>query len=269
MQNAIQPYVDIFSDEIERPYTWHSIPGIKGLLEKAPFTDDTDADSANHGSIYAQSMAEHIKTQMFNILNYVPRHKEYWLTQEDFFAGIDLLKLDPERHVIINWGLDFSFFNGGQPIDGLESDNYNGVQVLELPFYGRGNERRLLILQRSDLPQVFFKDISHFQIKMYNAEKLEPLNIQAALVDLHRNKKVRDLVLADRDFTDEQKNGIEKQVYVYIAMEMIVRRKEGMHGVVISPHYSYQQNGVRRTLLNEVKDFDTLTGNDNNKKASK
>lgn len=86
---------------------------------------------------------------------------------------------------------------------------------------------------------------------------------------MHRNKKVRDLVLADRDFTDEQKKDIEKQVYIYIAMEMIVRRKDGMQGVVVSPYYSYQQNGVRRTLLNEVKAFDQLQGNDNNNKDSK
>jgi hypothetical protein len=268
LQRTIQPYIDLFSESIDQQYQGYSIPGVKGLLEKAPFTDDTDADSANHGSIYAQSMSENIKNQMYNYLNYIPRHIQYRLSPEDFFPGIDLLKLDPDQHVVLNFGIDFSFFNGGKSIDGLENDNYKGVKVYELPFYGTGDERRLLILNRSDFPYVFFKDISPFEIKKYHAEKLEPLNIQAAIVDLYRDQKVRNIVLADQDFTVDQKIGIEKQVFISIAMQMIVRLKESMHGVAITPYYTYQGSGIKQTLLKDVKVFQQPPENNDTAKSN-
>jgi hypothetical protein len=254
IENTLNPYLQLFSNPIDNEHNSYYIPGIRGILEKNAFAEDKEADYGNHNSIYATSLSEAIKQFVFNAF-FMPSTTAYRLSEADFFLGLDRLNLDKDKYVILNFGIDFTFFNQGQKIHGLSEDSYNGVKIHELPFYGRGSDQRLIIIKTTDLPFLTTKDLPQDQIEKYTLEQVSDLKIYASIIDLYRNEAIRNELLEDENTAPEHKVDIEKKVLIYIGILLEVSWKNNVNLITLSIHYSYFSE---TTPANDLSDINPI-----------
>jgi hypothetical protein len=252
LENTLQPYLDIFSKSIEEEYKRYYINGIRGIMPKDDFAADKDVDSSNHFSIHASMLSTELKEGICNIF-YVPRSTNYRFSEADFFPAIDHLELDKESYIILNFGIDFSFFNRGEKIDGLSDSEYKGIPMIEVPFYGRGADRKIVIIKRNELPQIITLDIPQNEIDKYLLEKLSDLKIYGSLTDLYRNNVIREELLADESVEPELKVDIEKKILVCISLQLQIKWKNEASLVTFSIHYSYMDEAHHVNVLADVK----------------
>jgi len=265
LENTLQPYLEIFSAPIDEDYKSYYINGIRGIMPKDDFAADKDIDSFNHFSIQASTLSTNIKEAINNIF-YFPQPINYRFSEVDFFPAIDRLKLDRDTYIILNLGIDFSFFNQGEKIDGLSEGEYKGIVIQDVPFYGRGADRKVVIIKRNDLPQLSMLDIPQDEIDKYQLEKLSDLKIYGSLTDLYRNVVIREELLADENVDPELKVDIKKSILVYIALQLQIKWKNGASLITLSVHYSYLDEAHPANLLADVKPIQVEPTVDDNKK---
>jgi hypothetical protein len=264
LETTLQPYLDIFSNPIDEDYKSYYLNGVRGIMPKDDFAADKDVDSFNHFSIHASTLSTELKEGICNIF-YFAQSVHYRLNEADFFPGIDRLELNKDSYIILNLGIDFSFFNRGEKIEGLSDSDYKGIPIVNVPFYGRGTDRKIVIIKRSELPQVITLDIPQNQINKYLLEKLSDLNIYGSLTDLYRNNALREELVADEHVDPELKVDIEKKILIYIGLQVQIKWKNEASLITFSVDYSYMDEAHPVNALADVKTISVVKPDDGDK----
>ncbi|MGN6180594.1 MAG: hypothetical protein ACTHNW_15520 [Mucilaginibacter sp.] len=248
---TLQPYLKLFDKSVEGQYNGYVIPGVKGIMDKNPFAEDKEADYFNHYSIYAQSLADSIKEGVSNNF-FFPKNTHYYVEPTDIYSAIDKLNPDPNDYVLIDFDLDLQTITNHNNIEGLDDNAYKGLKIHRLPFFGRPMDRRLVIIKKEFLPQIFLDEFPKDSIDRYHLSKLEQMNIYASITDLYRDAAIKDDVLNDTQFTQEQKHDIDKKVLIYIGMRLVIRWATNASSISISPYYSYFSETIKPTAIDDI-----------------
>ncbi len=248
LEETLKPYLELFNNPATSEVKSYYIYSTKGRLPKKDFAEDKESDSLNYHSIYAQTLSDQVKEELFNTFLFQKR-VNYRLFESDLFSAIDNLQLDPELYLIINFGIDLNFIDNGK-IDGLIDNCYKGITIYNLPFYGKGSDSRLFIIKKSDLPFLTLKELPQQQIEKYNLELLNELNIYGSINDLFRNVDLKNEEIRE-GYTDVEE--IEEQVLIFIGVNLEIKWKTSAEITSLSLTYPYFTSSEPANLLSDIK----------------
>jgi hypothetical protein len=142
-------------------------------VEKSSYAVDQESEHLNYDSFLAESISNKIHRGMSEII-YFMKNKTYLLDQKDIFTAIDRLQIDPQDHVILNYGNYLPFFINDLRIPNLHADNYNDISIISFAQYQFSMlGESFFIAKKTDLPNIEYLDITKDEIEKYSLKLLE------------------------------------------------------------------------------------------------
>ena len=228
-----------------------NITGQTNLTEKGSFTNNGIAHLNLH-SFLPEITDRKIKENLSSIF-YVNSKEHYYVTQEDAFRGIDNLKIDPEKHVILLFGnMNFSYYINNLNVTDLTESNYKGIEIKHFPVSVRNVGTSLFVLKKKHLPWLNFHEISAEYISLYELKLLnEDYKLYGTVSDLNTNSELREAIIKEGKYKGTD---LKKYVYQGINFRTTLRFSKKLKLVRIQIK-GYFDNGRKTNNLNEIKKF--------------
>jgi hypothetical protein len=249
IDEAFLSYGSLFDQKIIRNFTGYRSLGVRNLMDKSAFADDREADYVNHHAINANSVAENLHDLISGTFSIQPS-QTFHVAENDFFAAVEKFKPDPTHYILINSGYNLDYWIGANKYPGLTENEYKGLPLYSFPH--RGMNRRLYLIRRNQLPYLFTKKPTAKEIKKYSLDAIGDHDLYFSILDLYRNKPVRDEWLKSADISDEEKAEIEKKVQIYIVTNAVIRWKKGIKLLALAITYPYIPGSAIAQSLNEI-----------------
>ncbi len=250
LNTTLNKYLIINRNEFdEEDFDIRQIIGDKCLMPKVSFTEDQDVGYSNFDSFLANRLSNNIK-QVVAETFFSHQSDSYHFKDSDIFYAIDKLKINND-FVIINMGLNISYYMENYNIPGLTNSNYKEIRIINLSVYNKIQYGYCFyIIRKIDLPHFEFKSIQKEQITKYTLEEIDNnFKIFASVIDLNSNNEIRDEVSLIEHDVD-----LRKSVLVSISMLTEIKWKKNIKNIVIKRYSPNIQGGLLNNL-NEVKKF--------------
>jgi len=258
--------IDFIGDTIS--YWSH---GRNQVLDKKAFAEDQDISNANFDSFIASAVAMEYSIRISESFYFALNKKRYILKSEEVFSAIDKLNLDSDKFIIISFGIYFDFYIDSLKVNNLTklNDNifsYKGLRILNYDtcnWQTVGNT--FFVLQIDDLPRIESKSVnpekvSKFQLTAFEDLKEQGIFLYTGVVDLNKEKELRDevaLSVTDSDLT--------KCVIASVALDTEIKWKKNVKCIGIKIYEQFDDRGTP----NNMDDIDTFSEMTKIKKAPK
>jgi hypothetical protein len=252
ISDAFDKYDDLFDTPIKSNFHDYAIKAVRTIMDKSEFVKDKISGSNEH-SITASGIADDLAELVANTFS-ISSRTQINVREEQIFAAVDRLGPDPENYVIVNFGFNISFISSYYKVAGLTDADYHDLKLYNFPA-GRSG-RRLYIVRKDQLPYLFTNEPAGKEIKQQQLELIGPNHLYFSIIDLYRNKVIRDEWLASELVSDQQKADMEKMVQLYIAFLTVIRWKKDTHLIAISVVYPHTCDESGLTLLGTIKKID-------------
>lgn len=233
---------------IDEAYNSTVIQGGYILYKKAAFGADQDTTYLNYDTFFAQeigaSIVRHI-TAMFR--SKVTR--TYLFRAKELFEGIDKLHLNPNTHVLLNFGLALDVVASQNGIERLTPQLYKGISIITIAQFDRSIiSSSLIAIKRSDLPRFLFTaptqaDINRFNLQLVSQQR----QIYAGITDLNQNQELRSL------FPNENDDTLNKSVVLSIEFKFEIRWRNNAKLARFALYSDFYQQGTVNDLSEVTK----------------
>jgi hypothetical protein len=249
IEKAFHEYDNLFDKKIVRNFTGYRSLGVRNLMDKSAFVADKEADYSNHYSVIAESVADNLEELVSGTFS-IQSNQTFQVSEDDLFAAIDKLRPNPTKFVLINFGYNLDYWISANKYPGLTKDNYKNVPLYNFP--NKNIDSRIYIMHRDELPYLFTKKPNAKEIKKYDLEAIGDHDIYFSILDLYRNKSVREEWLKSVDIGEVTKADIEKKVQIYTVTNAVLRWKKGVKLTALAITYPYMNREVIPQNLDEI-----------------
>jgi hypothetical protein len=216
------------------------ITGGNAIIDKSSFADNQPAENMNYYSFLAESLSEKYHNGVSELF-FMQTRKRYLFKPENLFQAIDNLKLSPDEHVIIAFGINLFNHTEFLNINGLQKDEYKGIKIHSFRQCNHllaGDT--LFVLRKDCLPLIEFLESESSDIKKYSLKKIDKeYNIYASIIDLFRDDNLRNELTQSRPEED-----FMKSVYISIAIVVRFRWHEEMNMISVRIYSKYEERGL-------------------------
>lgn len=238
--SALEKYHPINnSNKIDTDFKELFLVGDRAIIDKSSYALDQESENLNYDSFLAESIANKIHRGMSEIL-YFMKNKTYLFEQKDMFTAIDKLNIDPQEYIIINYGNYLPYFINDLKIPNLAPDNYNNLKIYSFKQFNFAIiGESFFVVNKVDLPNIEYLDISEDEVKKYNLKLLDDkCKIYGSVLPLNKHK---DLYQDFLEQTDE--DTLSKSALINIAIKNKIRWSKYSKVVQIKSFSRYGQKG--------------------------
>jgi len=218
---------------------WY-ITGENAVIDKSSFAENQPSENLNYHSFLAESLADKCYRGISEIF-YIQTRKRFLFNKEDFFKALDNLKLSPDKHIIVAFGINLHDYDAFAQIKGLTDNDYNGVHIFR--FAKCSYElvgQTLFILSKDNLPLIEFLETEKTIIDKYSLEKInETFKLYAQVVDLFRNEDLRNELSLSRQSED-----LTKSVLLNISFVIRFRWGKNMNMISLRLYSKFHERGL-------------------------
>jgi len=213
---------------------------ITSVLDRNAFLDDVAHDTSNFDSVLVNEQALRIKVSVIETFSAESSHS-YVLNSEDLFKAVDKICNFKNANdlIIVNARIHLPYLINVLEVDGLEKDNYKGIEIINHPVSSRISGRALYLLKKSDLPKLNYKKPDIKLIDKYQLEQIgkSEYNIYASVIDLFKNDDFRKEL-------EETGEDLKKKVYVYIYSRLELAWKTNIKMIELKQFESVREKGI-------------------------
>ncbi|HWW40789.1 hypothetical protein [Pedobacter sp.] len=267
IQNLHQPHVDKFLNKskeiltktinkisvlknpvsISNNYDETLIKGFHQLMERAPFLEEQLSTKLNFDSFFASRLSESIISNFSKALR-ARITSNYLLKWESFEQAITNLALNPNDHVILNFGIKISSLIAKQGIKGVSSESWKGISIIKVTEYDfRLLSIGFLVLRKADLPEITKLPIEENEIQKFNLESLDN-DLYGSVVDIGRVENLRNEISSPG-------TNLDKSVLLVLTFLLRLRWNKNMPIIRIVLYDKYLQQGTAEQA-SDVTPFD-------------
>jgi hypothetical protein len=246
----IASYSDINSSiAIDQEFDSLYISGSTVLFNKAAFSNGQGVSYIDYDSFLGSKQAKKITDKLTSMF-YSKITASYLLDRDKIFKSIDKLNLNPEEHVILNFGIAIDFINYNLKHSELSSDSYKGISILNVDYANRSLIRSsFLVVKKGDLPKFIYEEIPAATIQENKLNLINPeYQIFGSVIDLNEAPEFRPA------FADHPDSVLDRSVILKLTMLMEVRWKKQFKMVEIKLYSSFYQDGIQNDLA-EIGSF--------------
>ncbi len=216
------------------------ITGGNAIIDKNALAENQPAENINYHSFLAESLSDKFYDGISEIF-YIQTRKRYLFKEEEFFKALDNLKLSPDRHIIVAFGINLSKYDAFSNIKGLTEKDYQGVPIY---IFHRCNfnlaHQTLFVLQKDNLPSIDFLETEKSDIEKYSLVKInDTFNLYAQIIDLFRNEDLRNEIVQSRPSEDFMKSAM-----LNISFVIRFRWKKDMNMISLRLYSDYNERGL-------------------------
>lgn len=234
---------------------WSSV-GFTAIFDKAAFCKNQGTDYIGHIEFLGQKFSDSFK-RAFSIILRQQKTMTYLIKENEIFGGLNELKLNPSKHIIISFGLRYFLDQALQKrVYGLNRslDQYSLHNIPLCNFNEYDSlwvDRSFFILNKEDLPYLHIGATEKETIEKYELDILDSdINLYGKIIDLHQRQDIQ-LELAPTN----PKKDLNKSVLTYLAINTEFRIKNGIKIVQIVLFSDYKQKGLPNSV-NEIICFE-------------
>jgi hypothetical protein len=246
--------------------SWY-LKGFRQVIQKQAFMDDEQQVTGYSG--FDTFLAEGIKRNILLGLPeifYLNKSKIYLLNPKDILDAMNKLNILSKQYFIVSFGINYHYLkyqNTDISIESAEKDekiisetkdfkiiNLNGYEIICFDSTSQLVGQSFFILNREDLPQIIFQEISEIDKKKYQLEPIsEEIKLFASIIDLNKNHELREEIASKNKDLDYHK-------YVLACLELLIefKWKESIEMIQIRVNNEYSQAGIPHNL-NDVMPF--------------
>jgi hypothetical protein len=218
---------------------WY-ITGENAVIDKSSFAENQPSENLNYHSFLAESLADKCYRGISEIF-YTQTRKRYLFKKEDFFKALDNLRLSPDKHIIVAFGINLQDYDAFAHIDGLTDDEYNGIPILRFAkcSYDLAGQT-LFILSSDNLPLIEFLETEEKNKDKYQLVEINKAHkLYAQVVDLFRNNDLRNELIQSRPSED-----LTKSVLMNISFVIRFRWAKKANMISLRLHSKYNERGL-------------------------
>lgn len=218
---------------------WY-ITGENAVIDKSSFAENQPSENLNYHSFLAESLADKCYRGMSEIF-YTQTRKRYLFKKEDFFKALDNLKLSPDKHIIVAFGINLHDYDAFAHINGLTDSDYNGIPILRFAkcSYDLAGHT-LFILNKDNLPLIEFLETDEKNKDKYLLVEInKAYKLYAQVVDLFRNNDLRNELTQSRPSED-----LTKSVLMNISFVIRFRWAKKANMISLRLHSKYHERGL-------------------------
>lgn len=257
VKETIKEYKDVLnSNAITDDYKKWTNVGFTAIFDKAAFCINQGIDSSGHIGFLGQKFSDSFKRAFSNILRQ-QKTTSYLIKENEILDGLNGLKLNLSKHIIISFGLRYFLDQVLQKrVHGLNRsiDQYSLHNIPLCNFNEYDSlwvDRSFFILNKEDLPYLHIGATEKETIEKYELDILDSdINLYGKIIDLHQRQDIQ-LELTPTN----PKKDLNKSVLTYLAINTEFRIKNGIKIVQIVLFSDYKQKGLPNSV-NEIIRFD-------------
>jgi len=225
------------------------ISGSTVLFSKAAFSNEQGVSYIDYDSFLGSEQARKITNEL-TVMFYSKITESYLFDQSKIFKAIDKLNLNPQEHIILNFGIAIDIVNYSLQLSELSFDDYKGISILNVDYVDRSLIRSsLLVIRKSDLPRFTYSEISAATIQENRLDLINPeYQIFGSVIDLNEAPEFRPT------FANYPNNVLDRSVILKLNMLMEVRWKRHFKMVELKLYSAFFQEGIQNEL-GEVGNF--------------
>ena len=220
---------------------WY-INGQRILFGKDALSEHPESHYFEFDSFIAKAISESIKEGIsYTFLN--KRSKTYLLRQEDFFKGIDALKVS-DQFVLICFGFNLNHFINTLKVPKLTESNYKNATLFS---FGGSREvyNTVFVINRSDLPKIHTIELEEDVMVKYKLKKIsETYNLFFSILDLN---ECDDEILKEnrKDFTDDE---LRKSALINVMFTLEILWSKNIELIQLIQYSEFEQRGLPNSL---------------------
>ncbi|MEX2410282.1 MAG: hypothetical protein WD607_02735 [Candidatus Paceibacterota bacterium] len=213
---------------------------ITSVLDRNVFLDDVAHDTSNFDTVLAKEQSLRIKVSVIETFSAESSHS-YVLNSEDLFKAVDktcnFKKADDL--IIVNARIHLPYLINVLEVDGLEKNNYKGIEIINHAVSSRSSGRALYLLKKSDLPKLNYKKPEDDLRDKFQLEQIgkSEYNIFASVIDLYKNDDFRKEL-------EESEKDLKKKVYIYIYSRLELAWKTSIRMIELKQFESVREKGI-------------------------
>jgi len=225
---------------------------IKGgyvLYHKAAFASDQGTTYLDYDSFFANEIASEFTRQLTGLFR-SKAIQSYLFRAPQFFEAIDKLHLNPDEHLLLNFGILLEVVIQQHGIDRLTPNSYKGIPIVPVQYTDHSSMRSsFIVIRKTDLPSFFFNKPLADEINRFHLARVSnTTELHAAVVDLNEHQELKTM------FPNEQPEVLDTSVILALELNVEVRWKNKTKVVRLSMYSDfYQQGSVNE--VSEVKRF--------------
>jgi hypothetical protein len=234
---------------IEQEFEALFISGNTVLYDKAAFVAEQGVSYIDYDSFLGSEQARKITNEL-TAMFYSKITESYLFDQRKIFKAIDKLNLNPQEHIILNFGIAIDLINDSLKLPDLSSDDYKGISILNVDYADRSLIRSsLVVVRKSDLPRFSYAEVSAATIQENRLDLINPeYQIFASVIDLNQNPEFK------QTFANNPDHVLDRSVILKLNMQMEVRWKRDFKMVELKLYSSFYQEGIQNELA-EIGNF--------------
>lgn len=250
IDTRIESYSAILNEKvIDDNFESSKIKGGYILYHKAAFSNNQGTTYMNYDSFFANEIASGFTRELTSLFrNKVSQ--SYLFRAPQFFEAIDKLRLNPDQHILLNFGISIDIVIQQNSIEGLTIDGYKGIPIINIAYVDHSAMRSsFIVIRKTDLPSFVYHLPDQAQINRFHLIQVsEVTGLHAAVVDLNEETQLRTL------FPNEQGDILNKSVVLFLELNVEVRWKNKTKMVRLSMYSDFYQQGSVNDL-SEIKRF--------------
>jgi hypothetical protein len=237
------------ADSVEEDFDASNLKGGYILYQKAAFAADQGVAYLNYDTFFANEIANGFTRRLTQLFR-GKAVKSFLFRGPELFQAIDKLKLNPNKHVLLNFGISLDVVKQRDGIDRLTDHSYKGIPIINVQYIDRNAMRSSIIaIKKSDLPTFVFRSPEPHEIERFGLiEASAPTQLFAAVVDLNEDPQLKDL------FPDETDETLDTSVILVLEFNVEVRWRKKAKLVRLSLYSDFYQEGSVNDI-SEVKPF--------------
>ena len=250
ISNTLDKYRNLRNEsDIEVESDSWFLNGIQTIVDKESFSENQGFTHLNFDSFLAESYSQEINSFLSQQF-YLKANKNYLLSQEDLFKGVDQLEIkNSKEYVIIAFDINLSSFSKVKGLD-IENKKYNEFDIIEISASFELLHQSLMIIAKSDLPHIKSTSIdseidTKYQLKLINSD----LNLFSTVIDLNKREDLH------KELNNEQYSDLRKFVLLRIELPIEIKWKKKIDAVIFKLHWIYEEKGIP----NQLKDIESIT----------
>jgi len=236
-------------EAIEEDFDANILKGGYILYQKAAFAADQGVAYLNYDAFFAREIASGFTSRLTQLFK-GKALKQFLFRGPELFQAIDKLKLNPDKHILLNFGISLDVVRQRDGIDRLTEHSYKGIPIINVQYLDRNVMRSSIIaIKKSDLPTFVFLAPAPHEIQRFSLEQASAATqLHAAVVDLNEEPQLKAL------FPNESDENLNTSVILVLEFNVEVRWKRKAKLVRLSLYSEFYQEGSVNDI-SEVKPF--------------
>lgn len=250
ISNTLNAYIRTFRNLQIKTVNDFTINGnVKKILPSGCFEEDQDVSYSGFDSVLAHECIYKF-TDSFAYLFLKNRKQHYYIKREETFKALDLLNIDPKKYIVLFFGIYMDYYLDVLKISLSKKDDieyeYKGIQIVAFS-YNRLLNDRVIIIEKSKIPNLIFNKPSDDEIKKYKLECiLSDIELHYSVLKLAENQNIKIEISNDSNIQN-----LDQSVLACLTLNATLRIEKDTFLCVLNMVDQFANSG--KDNLNEIK----------------